>query len=60
MGLEPGRRIGHYDVTYPLGEGGMDGRFFLAKPNPLPPPDRSHVNLIFNWFDELQRRVPSP
>ena len=50
---------GYINSNPPTSSLSPDGRFFLVKPHPLPPLDRSHLNLIFNWFEELQRLVPT-
>ncbi len=53
---ESGIRNRTYDIT-PDG-----GRFLMVKPSggldQVQPPTELH--LVFNWFDELQRLVPSP
>ena len=49
----------------------LDGRFLkvavgpalvneLLQREPIPPQPRTHVHVVQNWFDELQRLVPSP
>lgn len=36
-----------------------DGRFLLLRPTPQESPSR-FIQLVFNWFEELQARVPVP
>ncbi len=49
----------------------LDGRFLkvavdpalvneLLQREPIPPQPRTHVHVVSNWFDELQRLVPTP
>ena len=36
-----------------------DGRFLMVRPI-KPEPPHTQINVVLNWFDELQRLVPSP
>ena len=46
--------IRSYDVA-------PDGRFITrGSVEPIPPEPRTHVHVVSNWFDDLQRLVPSP
>ena len=42
-------------------EVGPDGRFLTIRFEEDPPsPPRTHLNIVFNWFQELKERVPGP
>ena len=64
MALDAGTTLGPYQIDVRsnprTSQLAPDGRFLLVRPYPLPPIDRSHVNLVFNWFEELNARVPTP
>jgi eukaryotic-like serine/threonine-protein kinase len=52
---------GDYDATTPIRSWDIapDGRrFLLVRPVPLTDPPVSRINVILNWIEELQRRVP--
>ena len=34
-------------------------RFVMVTLGDVPPPVRGQINVVFNWFEELKRRVPS-
>ena len=34
-------------------------RFVMVTLGDVPPPLRGQINVVFNWFEELKRRVPS-
>jgi hypothetical protein len=36
-----------------------DGRFLFVQPPEAGAAHRSHLTLVLNWFEELQRRVPT-
>ena len=50
MSLSVGSRLGHYDVTALIGEGGMGQVYQATGPE---------VILVKNWFEELTRLVPT-
>ncbi len=72
--MKPGTRLGPYEIVAPIGAGGMgevyratdtklkrdvalDGRFLMIKtPEELAP---RQVNIVLNWFEELERLVPA-
>jgi eukaryotic-like serine/threonine-protein kinase len=61
-GPEP--KIGRPRVLFPSpyqGDGAIapDGRFLLLKRTPQASPSRV-IHLVFNWFEELQAKVPLP
>jgi len=35
-------------------------RFVMVTAGDAPPPLRDQINVVFNWFDDLRRRVPAP
>ena len=35
-------------------------RFVMVTTGDAPPPLRDQINVVFNWFDDLRRRVPAP
>jgi eukaryotic-like serine/threonine-protein kinase len=52
---------GDYDATTPIRSWDIspDGRrFLLVRPVPLTDPPVSRINVVLNWIEELQRRVP--
>ena len=74
MALDVGSRLGHYDVTALIGEGGM-GQVFLGPggitgPYDLTPDgqrfvmiktgdeENLQITVVLNWFEELTRLVP--
>jgi hypothetical protein len=74
MALDVGSRLGHYDVTALIGEGGM-GQVFLGpggitRPYDLTPDgqrfvmiktgdeENLQITVVLNWFEELTRLVP--
>jgi serine/threonine protein kinase len=69
LALTPGTRLGVYEVSAPIGKGGM-GQVYRAPDTRLDPdvavkmvqnlepPPPSRLVLVSNWLDELRRRVP--
>ena len=60
MPLEVGSRLGHYDVTALIGQGGM-GEVYQARDTKLDraePAIDDRIHIVSNWFEELKRRVP--
>ena len=61
MALGPGTRLGPYEVTAPIGEGGMGevykghGRFLVIGDNST---QAEVLTVIQGWFEELKRLVP--
>ena len=76
MSLSPGSRLGVYEVTALIGDEAVtrlnqclhswspDASSFLFHEihpeRPDPRGDRTHVEVILNWFQELKQRVPVP
>ena len=61
-GIKP--EIGVPRVLFPSpyqgnGDIAPDGRFLLLKRTPLESPSRV-IQLVLNWFDDLQAKVPRP
>ena len=50
--FQTGFRIRSYDVA-------PDGRFLMIERGDTPTPTHTSVRIVLNWFDELERLVPT-
>jgi len=61
MALEIGTRVGVYEVVEKIGQGGMGDVYRAQDTNLGRESGRlNQINIVLNWFEELNERVPVP
>ena len=51
MSLSPGTKLAYYEILEPIGKGGIHEQT-MAEPD--------EIRVVLNWFEELERLVPTP